>query len=85
MVVVGVLLVAVGFCLFDVPDAHAHGHGHDHESPRDLCLGMVVIALVVTLLSGPLPSGWAEALRRPLLRVRPVQVLDPPPRALSLA
>lgn len=81
------LLAAVSCCLVQVPaiPGHDHDHGRDHDAPHALCLGMVVITLGLVLLPGLLPSGWAVPLLPSVLRARPIQVLDPPPRVLSLA
>jgi hypothetical protein len=88
LAVMALLLIAsIGLCILDAPGVHVngHGHGHDHDSPRDLCLGMVALSLVVVLLVRPLPSGWAVLLRAVAVAAESVRILDPPPRLLSLA
>jgi hypothetical protein len=46
---------------------------------------MVVLSLGVVPLVRPLPSGWALPVRDLPVRATAVQVVDPPPRSLSLA
>jgi hypothetical protein len=71
---------AAGFCLFAV---HAHG-ATDHGMSPDLCAGLVVFSVAVSLVvfaqvhSVPIdPPNVAYAV--------PLHLLDPPPKAPSLS
>jgi hypothetical protein len=67
----------VGFCVFD----HDHDGSHDHGVSLDLCLGMLVTALVVVLLAGLAPSGWAVTYRLEPVPVVGLRVPAPPPKS----
>ena len=71
LLVMVALVLTVGFCLFD---------GHAHDDSLDLCLGMLVSALVVLLVCRALPSGTLPAFAPVLLASAAPHVLDPPPR-----
>lgn len=76
--VLAVLIVAVGFCLFD---------GDEHGSGRagfDLCLGMLATVLTVTVVSRLPLAGSATADHLASVPEFSVRVPAPPPRpALS--
>jgi len=67
----------VGFCVFD----HDHDGSNDHGVSLDLCLGMLVTALVVVLLAGLAPSGWAVTYRLEHVPVVGLRVPAPPPKS----
>lgn len=69
------LLVSVGFCLFD--SDHEDGH-----PGLDLCLGMLSASMAVTLLSGLPLTGLASPARlADLLEFSPLVPAPPPKRA----
>lgn len=72
------LVLAIGFCVFD-GDEHEGGH-----AGLDLCLGMLVTSLTVTLVSRLPLTGLASADRFAALPAFAARVPAPPPRtALS--
>ena len=75
LLVLVVLVTATGLCIFD-----HHGDGHDHGVVIDLCLGMLVGAVVVAPLIVLTVLGPTTAYRE--LAFVPVgpHVLDPPPK-----
>lgn len=79
--VIVALMIAVtataGFCLFD----RDHDGSNDHGVSLDLCLGMLVTALVVVLLAGLVPSGWAVSYRLEHVPVVGLRVPVPPPKS----
>jgi hypothetical protein len=72
-----VLVLAVGFCLFD-GDEHEGGH-----PGFDLCLGMLPTVLGTTLVSGLPLTGVAAAERLAPVLEFSLRVPAPPPKALS--
>ena len=81
-VVLAVLLTAaLGFCVLD---RHADGTG-DHAMAPDLCLGMVAVSLGVVLLARLRASGRAYPDVVRSVSTLSIHVLDPPPKAASLA
>ena len=72
------LVLAVGFCLFD-------GDGHDASGEHasvDLCLGLVTISLPAAL-AAPLPlAGRSAAYQPALVRTFSPHVPAPPPKRL---
>jgi hypothetical protein len=75
VIILAAIALSIGFCFFD---GDHHGASHHGMSP-DLCLGLVVLPLAVTLL------GLAEIDRLPAERLSPVRAvsvhrLDPPPK-----
>lgn len=77
--VVALLALATGFCLFD---RHADTDGH--VAPLDLCLGMVTVSLSIMPLAGLLAVGWAVSLPVGATYVATRSVPDPPPKPASL-
>jgi hypothetical protein len=74
-----VLVLAVGFCIFDGDD-DADGH-----AGLDLCLGMLVTALTVVLIARlPLSGSTAAFVPAPVLDVSP-HVPAPPPKTARLS
>jgi len=67
----------VGLCLFD----RDHDGSDDHGMSLDLCLGMLVTSLVVVLLAGLVPSGWAVTYRLEPVPVVGLRVPAPPPKS----
>jgi hypothetical protein len=76
--VLAVLVLAVGFCVFD-------GDEHDDGAAgMDLCLGMLVTSLTVTLISRLPLTGLASADRLAAILEFLALVPAPPPKtALS--
>ena len=77
--VLAMLVLAVGFCIFD-------GDGH-HENDRagfDLCLGMLGTTMTISLVSRLPLSGLASADRFvDVLEFTPLVPAPPPKSALS--
>jgi hypothetical protein len=72
------LVLAVGFCVFD-GDEHEDGH-----AGLDLCLGMLVTSLTVTLVSRLPLTGSASTDRLGAVLEFSARVPTPPPKtALS--
>lgn len=71
LLVMTALVLAAGFCLFD---------GHGHDDALDLCLGMLVPALIALLGCRLRPSGMLAAFAPGALVSAALHVLDPPPR-----
>ena len=71
----------VGLCLFD----RDHDGSDDHGMSFDLCLGMLVTSLVVVLLAGLVPSGWAVTYRLDPVPVVGLRVPAPPPKSTFLS
>ncbi len=72
------LTLAIGFCLFD-------GHNSatdDHGMALDLCCGLVVSSVAVTLLSLVVVSRVPGEPRRLAYAAAPRRI-DPPPKSLS--
>jgi hypothetical protein len=72
---------SVGLCLFD----RDHDGSDDHGVSLDLCLGMLVTSLVVVLLAGLVPSGWAVIYRLEPVPVVGLYVPAPPPKSAPRA
>lgn len=74
------LVLATGFCLFDLDHEDADGHA----TQPDLCMGMLAVSLAVLLLVRPLAAGWAinPVFTAPLAVV--IYIPDPPPKPTSL-
>ena len=75
-VLLAVLMLAGGFCLFECDG----GTSHDHGMPQSLCGVMIVVAVAPLALSRLSFRGVlvSENLPRPV--AVPLSVLDPPPR-----
>jgi len=71
----------VGLCLFD----RDHDGSDDHGMSLDLCLGMLVTSLVIVLLAGLVPSGWAVTYRLDPVPVVGLRVPAPPPKSTFLS
>ena len=72
------LVLAVGFCLFD-------GDGHDawgDHASVDLCLGLVAISLPAVLAAPLSLAGFAPAYQPALVRTFSPHVPAPPPKRL---
>ena len=70
------LVIAVGFCIFD-GDGH---HETDHAS-FDLCLGMLAVAVSISLTSRLTLAGAADIERLALSGELSLRVPAPPPKA----
>lgn len=75
--VVAVLALATGFCLFD----RDHDAGtSDHAAPPDLCFSMLVAAFVVLSLAGLAPTGRAVDMLFTAPYAVTLHIPDPPPK-----
>jgi hypothetical protein len=72
-----VLVLAVGFCVFD---GDHDGSGH-HAMPPDLCAGLLVASATILMLIGPVPGGWLVVEGRPVARAITTRLLEPPPKS----
>jgi hypothetical protein len=78
------LTLGVGFCLFDGLQGATHHHATTQDLSQDLCCGLVVSSLAVTLLAlGAMHSVLVEPPRA--VYVTSLRGIDPPPKPLSLA
>jgi hypothetical protein len=74
--ILAALVLAVGFCLFD-------GDSDGYEHPGfDLCLGMLVTSLAVTLVSRLPLAGSASAERLASVLEFSLRVPSPPPKTV---
>jgi hypothetical protein len=74
------ITLAAGFCVFDAD----HDGNPDHAIPLDLCLGMLVASVTVTLLAQLPLTGWAEPYRLLPVPVPLLHIPAPPPKSLSI-
>ena len=72
------LLVAVGFCVFDHHAAADANHGHGVVI--DLCLAVLGVAIVVGSFLVLTVLGWATPFPALILVPASPHVLDPPPK-----
>ena len=76
--VLAVLVLAVGFCLFD-----GDGHHEDDHSGVDLCLGMLPVQMTLTLVARLPLTGVAGCDRRDgVCEFTPLVPVPPPKLAL---
>jgi hypothetical protein len=83
-VIVGLMIAVtatVGFCMFD----RDHDSSDDHGVSPDLCLSMLITSLMVVLLAGLVPNGWAAKYRLEPVPVVGLRVPAPPPKSPLLA
>jgi len=66
----------VGFCLLDGD----HDGRDDHGVSPDLCLGMLLTSLMIVLLAGLVPSGWAATYKVEPVPIVGLRVPAPPPK-----
>jgi len=76
-----VITATVGFCLFD----GGHDGSDDHGVSPDLCFGMLITSLVVVLLAGLVPTGWAVTYRLEPVPIVGLRIPAPPPKSALLA
>lgn len=74
--ILAALVLAVGFCVFD-GDGH---HENDHAG-FDFCLGMLAVAVTITLLSRLPLAGSADVDRFALALELSLRVPAPPPKS----
>ena len=74
--VLAVLVLAAGQCLFD----HDGDGIDDHGMPQALCWVMLVVPATIPTVSGLLPRGFVVSLAGADLPSVTRLVLDPPPR-----
>lgn len=78
------LTLGVGFCLFDGLPGATHHHAMAQDLSQDLCCGLLVSSLAVTLLAlGAMNSVLVES--PPAVYVTSLRGIDPPPKLLSLS
>lgn len=78
------LTLGVGFCLFDGPPGATHHHAMPQDLSQDLCCGLLVSSLAVTLLAlGVMNSVLVES--PPGVYVTSLRGIDPPPKLPSLS
>jgi hypothetical protein len=75
-VILAALILAVGFCVFD-GDGH---HDSDHAG-FDLCLGMLVVAVTMTLVSRLPLAGSTDVDRLAPAPELSLRVPAPPPKS----
>ena len=75
------LTATIGFCLFDGD----HDGSDHHGASLDLCFSMLSTSLVIVLLTGLVPSGWAITYRSPSIPIVGLRVPSPPPKSTLLA
>jgi len=74
VIAMALLVVATGFCLFDVHD------DKDHAVSMDLCLGLIVGPAPVVLVAPLSPAGRAAAFVSSGLPASAVRIPSPPPK-----
>ena len=78
------LTLGVGFCLFDSLQSPVHHHAMTQDLFQDLCCGLLVSSLAVTLLAlGAMNSVVVGS--PPAVYVTCLRGIDPPPKLLSLS
>ena len=74
--VLALLVLAAGLCLFD----HDGDGIDDHGMPQDLCWVMLVVPATTLTVSGLVPRGLVASVAGADLPTVPRSLLDPPPR-----
>ena len=74
--VLALLVLATGLCLFD----HDGDGIDDHGMPHGLCWVMLVVPATTLTVSGLLPRGLVVSVAGADLATVPLVILDPPPR-----
>jgi hypothetical protein len=81
---VAVLTLGIGFCLFDGLQGAAHHQGMSPDLSQDLCCGLLVSGVALTLLAlGPTSSMVVESAAA--VYVASFRGIDPPPKHLALS
>jgi hypothetical protein len=81
---VAVLTLGIGFCLFDGVQGATHHQGMSPDLSQDLCCGLLVSGVALTLLAlGPTSSMAVES--PPAVYVTSLRGIDPPPKRLALS
>jgi hypothetical protein len=76
VLVLSLVAVGMGHCVFD-------GHDHDSHGPAlDLCIIVLNVTFASALLAGPLLEGWAVDPSPVSVPSVWTTVLAPPPRSL---
>lgn len=82
--VVAALTLGIGFCLFDGAQGVTHHQGVSPDLPQDLCCGLLVSGVALTLLAlGPTSSMAVES--PPAVYVTSLRGIDPPPKLFALS
>ena len=74
--VLSVLVLAAGLCLFD----HGGDGIDDHGVPQDFCWVMLVVPATIPTVSRLLPRGFVVSVVGADLPAVPRSLIDPPPR-----
>ena len=74
--VLALLILAAGLCLFD----HDGDGINDHGMPQDLCWFMLVVPATTLTISGLVPRELVVSVAGADLPAVPLFLLDPPPR-----
>jgi|SRR6185295_15949275 len=78
------LTLGVGFCLFDGLAGATHDHRMTQDRSQDLCCGLMVTSLAVTLPAlGAMNPVVVES--PPAVYLTSLRGIDPPPKRLSLS
>ena len=81
---VAALTLGIGFCLFDGAQGVTHHQGVSQDPPQDLCCGLLVSGVALTLLAlGPTSSMVVEP--PPAVYVTSLSGIDPPPKLFALS
>ena len=81
---VAALTLGIGLCLFDGPQGATHHQGMSPDLSQDLCCGLLVSGVALTLLAlGPTSSMVVESA--PAVYVASLRGIDPPPKHLALS
>lgn len=75
------LVLTLGFCAIHCP----HSPGHDRDQGVMVCSGAPASLLVLTLLVGPLLTGYLPFDQFRSLYAVSLPLRDPPPEALLIA
>jgi hypothetical protein len=81
VIAAALLTLTVGFCAVHC----AYGAVHNHGMPLMVCSGAPASLLVLTLLAGPLVTRYSPFDPFRSVYAVSLALLDPPPKALSLA
>jgi hypothetical protein len=73
------LTLAISLCLFHADDHRASSHAMS----ADLCVGLFIASLTVTLLAGLPLTGWAPGLRTVRVPAISLRIPAPPPKRAS--
>ena len=78
VVLLALLVLGAGLCVFD----HDDGGSHDHGMSQDVCWLMLAVPAFIPMLAGLVPCEWVASAAGVEPIVVPLSILDPPPRPL---